>query len=255
MNYEFIELERVEQVTRLVLDRPPLNVLNISMMRELQAALDEVAADDHVKVLVITGAGRAFCAGVDVADHTADRVREMLHVFHAGIRRVMSLPMPVVAALNGAALGGGWELAMACDMVVALENAKIGQPEIQLAVFPPAAAVLMPRLTSRQHAMELILTGKTIPAAEGQPLGLVNRVFSAEEFSAGIDQFVGRLTALSGPVLRITKRALKASLELEVQPALTLTEEIYLNELMALEDPHEGLAAFMEKRKPVWVDG
>ncbi len=252
MSYEFIDLEQAEQVTRLVLNRPPLNVLNISMMRELQAALDEVAADDQVKVLVITGAGRAFCAGVDVADHTADRVSEMLHVFHDGIRQVMGLPMPVVAALNGAALGGGWELAMACDMVVASENAKIGQPEIQLAVFPPVAAVLMPRLVGWQQAMEMILTGKTITAAEGQQLGLVNQVFPAEAFSAGVDKFVGQLTALSGPVLRLTKRAVKETLELGLQPALELTEEIYLNELMALEDPHEGLAAFMEKRRPVW---
>ncbi|MFQ5856120.1 MAG: enoyl-CoA hydratase/isomerase family protein [Anaerolineae bacterium] len=254
MNYEFIELEQTEQITRLVLNRPPLNVLNIPMMRELCAALDEVAADERLKVLVITGAGRAFCAGVDVADHTADRVHEMLHVFHDAIRQVMSLEVPVVAAVNGAALGGGWELAMACDMVVAQESARIGQPEIQLAVFPPVAAVLMPRLIGWQPAMELILTGRAITAAEGKEVGLVNQVLPAEGFSQGVDEFISQLTALSAPVLRLTKRAVKEGLELGLQPALERAEAIYLTELMELEDPHEGLAAFMEKRKPVWKD-
>ncbi len=254
MSYEFLQLERADGVARLTLNRPPLNVLHIPMMHELRTALDEVAADDAVKVLVITGAGRAFCAGVDVADHTADRVHEMLEVFHDAIRRVMNLEVPVVAAVNGAALGGGWELAMACDMVMAREDAKIGQPEIQLAVFPPVAAVLMPRLIGWQRAAELVLTGRVITAAEGERLGLVNRALPTEDFSQGVDEFVAQLTALSGPVLRVTKRAMKEGLELGLQAALERAEALYLDDLMRLEDPHEGLAAFMEKRKPVWKD-
>jgi cyclohexa-1,5-dienecarbonyl-CoA hydratase len=254
MSYEFLQLERANGVARLTLNRPPLNVLHIPMMHELRTALDEVAADDAAKVLVITGAGRAFCAGVDVADHTADRVHEMLGVFHDAIRQVMDLEIPVVAAVNGAALGGGWELAMACDMVVAREDAKIGQPEIQLAVFPPVAAVLMPRLIGWQRAAELVLTGRTITAVEGEQLGLVNRTLPAEDFAQGVDEFVAQLTALSGPVLRVTKRAMKEGLELGLQAALERAEALYLDDLMRLEDPHEGLAAFMEKRKPVWKD-
>lgn len=254
MAYEYLALERSQGVSRLVLNRPPLNVLHIPTMRELSAALDEVAADGDAKVLVITGAGRAFCAGVDVADHTADRVQEMLEVFHGGIRRVMSLEIPVVAAVNGAALGGGWELAMACDMVVAREDAKIGQPEIQLAVFPPVAAALMPRLIGLPRAFELILTGKVITAAEGQGMGLVNQTFPSERFAQGVDEFVGRLTALSRPVVQLAKRAVREGQELGAQAALERAETLYLNELMQLEDPHEGLGAFIEKRKPVWKD-
>ena len=252
MSFEFLALERAEGVARLVLNRPPLNVLHIPMMAEMRDALNEVAADETVKVLVITGAGRAFCAGVDVADHTAERVHDMLMGFHDVIRHVMDLEIPTVAAVNGAALGGGWELAMACDMVVAREDAKIGQPEIQLAVFPPVAAVLMPRLIGWQRAAELVLTGRTLTAAEGQQLGLVNRTFPAEEFEQGVQDFVAQLTALSGPVLRVTKRAMKEGIGLDTHAALERTEAIYLNDLMRLEDPHEGLAAFMEKRKPVW---
>lgn len=254
MGYEFLSVERSGGIARLVLNRPPLNVLHIPMMRELGAALDEVAADEAVKVLVISGAGRAFCAGVDVADHTADRVHEMLEVFHTAIRRVMSLGMPVVAAVNGAALGGGWELAMACDMVVAREDARIGQPEIQLAVFPPVAAALMPRLIGWPRALELILTGKVITAAEGKSMGLVNQTLPAEGFSQGVDEFIDRLTTLSAPAVRLAKRAVREGLELGAQAALERAEALYLNELMRLEDPHEGLAAFIEKRKPVWKD-
>jgi len=252
VTYEYLALEQAGGVARLVLNRPPLNVLHIPMMRELSAALDEVAGGSGVKVLVLTGAGRAFCAGVDVADHTVDRVHEMLEVFHSAIRRVMSLEIPVVAAVNGAALGGGWELAMACDMVVAREDAKIGQPEIQLAVFPPVAAALMPRLIGWPRALELILTGRVITAAEGQSLGLINQALPAEGFSQGVDQFASRFTVLSRPVVQLAKRAVREGLELGAQAALERAEALYLNELMQLEDPHEGLAAFIEKRKPVW---
>ena len=254
MGYEFLTVERADAVTTITLHRPPLNVLHIPMIAEMRDALEDIAADEVVKVLVITGAGRAFCAGVDVADHTAERVHDMLTGFHDVIRRVMDLEIPTVAAVNGAALGGGWELAMACDMVVAREDAKIGQPEIQLAVFPPVAAVLMPRLIGWQRAAELVLTGRTLSAAEGQQLGLVNRTFPAEEFEQGVQTFVAQLTALSGPVLRVTKRAMKAGLGLDIHAALECAEAIYLDDLMRLEDPHEGLAAFMEKRKPVWKD-
>lgn len=252
MTYEYLELERSDGVARLVLDHPPLNVLHIPMMQELGAGLEKVAADSDVKVLIITGAGKAFCAGVDVADHTADRVQQMLDDFHRAIRQVMSLDVPVIAAVNGAALGGGWELAMACDMVLAHEDAKIGQPEIQLAVFPPVAAALMPRLIGWQQAMELILTGRTLSASEARQVGLVNRVVPADDFSQGVDEFVGQLTALSRPVLRLTKRTVRESLKMDFDAALEHAEDVYLNELMQLKDPHEGLAAFMEKRKPIW---
>lgn len=254
MGYEFLTVERADAVATITLNRPPLNVLHIPMMAEMRDALNDIAADETVKALVITGAGRAFCAGVDVADHTAERVHDMLTGFHDVIRRVMDLEIPTVAAVNGAALGGGWELAMACDMVVAREDAKIGQPEIQLAVFPPVAAVLMPRLIGWQRAAELVLTGRTLTATEGQQLGLVNRTFPAEGFEQGVREFVAQLTVLSGPVLRVTKRAMKEGLGLDIHTALERAEAIYLDDLMRLEDPHEGLAAFMEKRKPVWKE-
>ncbi len=254
MSFAFLKVDVEGGVARITLDRPPLNVLHIPMMGELEAALEQVGRQEPLKVAVITGAGRAFCAGVDVADHTADRVEEMLARFHAVVRRVLHFPAPVVAAVNGAALGGGWELAMACDVVVAAEGAKIGQPEIKLAVFPPVAAALMPRLVGRQRAMELILTGRTLTAQEGRELGLVNHVYPADSFAEQVDAFLAQFTALSAPVVRLTKQVVLRGLDLPFERALEMAEQVYLDELMALDDPHEGLAAFMEKRTPVWKD-
>lgn len=252
MDFESVRLEKQENTVRITLDRPPVNVLNIPMMRELGTVLKAVEADETAAVVIITGQGRAFCAGVDVADHTANRVHEMLDVFHGAIKRIMQLPMPVIAGVNGAALGGGLELALACDLVVAAETAKLGQPEIQLAVFPPVAAALMPRLIGRQHALDLILTGRTITADEGERLGLVNRAVPAEQFEGVLDELVSRLAGLSRPVLRMTKRVIRDGMGRDVEAALDHAEAVYLDALMELEDPHEGLAAFTEKRSPEW---
>jgi cyclohexa-1,5-dienecarbonyl-CoA hydratase len=241
-------------IGRLVLDRPPVNVLNLGTMEALQSALAEAAADSGLKVLAVSGVGRAFSAGVDIADHTADRVGRMLELFHDAVRQLMALEAPVVALVHGAALGGGCELALACDMILARDDLKLGQPEIQLAVFPPVAAALLPRLIGRQRALDLILTGRTIGAAEALRMGLVSRVFSAAEFDAGTDAALAEMASRSGPALRLAKRAVTDGEHLAFGPALERAEELYLNELMQLADAHEGIAAFMEKRPPVWKE-
>lgn len=247
-----IRLERDGPVAKLVLARPPVNVLNLSMMEEMDRALRTVEQDASVGVLVITGEGRAFCAGVDVADHTEDRVEEMLRLFHGVLLRMMALECPVIAAVNGAALGGGCELVMAADIVLARAGAKLAQPEVQLGVFPPIAAVLLPRLIGRQGAMDLILSGRTITAEEAQRIGLVNVVIPPDDFAEGVAAYVDGLAGLSRPVLRLTKAAIRDGLPLPVNRAIEHAEQLYLDDLMSLEDPHEGLAAFMEKRAPAW---
>ncbi len=239
-------------LARLTLDRPPLNVLTIAMLREMASAVAEVAAADGVSALVIEGAGKAFCAGVDVADHTQDRVSEMLEVFHGALRRIEELEVPVVAAVHGACLGGGMELALACDVVVAREDARFGQPEIRLGVLPPYAAVVLPDRIGRGAAFDLVLTGRTLSAAEARDAGLVQHVFPHDAFDDEVAGYANRLTSLSAPVLRLAKRALVAGLELSAEEALRVVEDLYRNELMELEDAREGLAAFMEKRSPVW---
>ena len=252
MSYSSLRLEREGAVARLTLDRPPVNVLDIATMLEMSRALREVEADPEVSVVLVRGEGRAFCAGVDVEDHSADQTEVMLDVFHGVVLQLMELPCPVVAAVNGAALGGGCELMLAADVVFARAGAKMGQPEILLGVFPPVAAALLPRLIGRQRAMDLILSGRTLKAEEALAMGLVSRVIPPDHFAAEVDEYVTGLASLSRPVLRLAKATARECLELSPQKAVHRAEKRYLRELMALEDPHEGLAAFLEKRSPVW---
>lgn len=248
-----VRVERDRGLARLVLDRPPVNVLNIRMLRELADAAASLADDPGVAVVLLTGTGKAFCAGVDVADHTADRVDEMLSTFHGALDRIASLAPPVVAAINGAALGGGCELALACDVVLARESAKLGQPEIQLGVFPPYAAAVLPRLTSPSRALDLMLTGRLVRAPEAERLGLVTRVLPDDDFEAAAETYARGMASLSAPVLRLCKRAARAGTDgRPLAEAVAEAERLYRDDLMSLEDPHEGLAAFIEKRAPTW---
>jgi cyclohexa-1,5-dienecarbonyl-CoA hydratase len=260
MSFEHILFEVSDGVARLTLNKPPLNVLDIAMMREINAALeglgDDAAHGPSVKVLVFEAAegSKAFSAGVDVSDHTADKVEEMIEVFHRIFRQLDALEIPTVAVVGGAALGGGCELVLFCDMIIASEKASFGQPEIQVGVIPPIAVVALPGIVGPKKAFEMVLIGDRIRAAEAERVGLVNKVVPPEELRAAADEFVGKLAKLSGAVLRLTKRAVRVGSDGSFADGLTTVEELYLGLLMETEDAHEGLAAFMEKRAPVWKD-
>jgi cyclohexa-1,5-dienecarbonyl-CoA hydratase len=247
-----VRVESEGPLRRLVLDRPPLNVLDIALMRELGTVLAEMESDGEASVLLLTGEGKAFSAGVDVADHTADRVHEMMDALHSALIRVASLEMPVIAAVNGAALGGGLELALACDIVLAREGAKLGQPEIKLGVFPPFAAAVLPRRIGVAATMDLCLTGRTVVAEEAHRLGIVQHVLPRESFAEDATAYARELASLSPPVLRLAKRAIVGGLDTTTAEALHRAERIYLDQLMELDDAQEGLAAFLEKRAPRW---
>ena len=252
-NYKTITCATAGGLTTLTLDKPPFNVLDIEMMVEINTALDQVMADSTVRLLLITGSGdKAFSAGVDVADHTADKVERMIEVFHGIFRRLERVAVPVVAALNGVALGGGCELALGCDMIVASSHAKLGQPEIKLGVFPPIAAILLPRLLPPTKAYELLMGGANIDAMEAHRLGLVNKVIAKEEFADGSAAFVNQFLGLSRSALIYTKKAVRAAAGKPFSEALAAAEEIYLQELMPTADASEGLASFMQKRPPIW---
>lgn len=251
--FKFITYGVADGLATLTINRAPFNVLDIPTMEEVNVALDLCLAATDVKLLMITGAGeKAFSAGVEVADHTPDKVDRMIEVFHGIFRRLEQLPIPTLAAVNGVALGGGMEVAIACDMIVAASNAKFGQPEIKLAVFPPIAAVLLPRLVPPARAMELLLGGENIGADEAREIGLVNRVFAKETFVSDLQAFVAPYLALSRAALVSTRKTIRATSGKPFGAALDVAENIYLNELMVTEDAKEGLAAFLEKRKPVW---
>lgn len=250
--YESIAFGVQDGVARITLNRPPLNILNIAMMKEINSALESLDSRDDAKLLVIDHEGKAFSAGVDIKDHTTDKVEEMIDVFHRIFRLLNSLELPSLAVVKGAALGGGCELATFCDMVVASEKASFGQPEIKVGAFPPIAAVVFRHLVGRNRALELTLTGEVIGAEEAERIGLINRVFPSEGFAEKVDEFTTKLTSMSAPVLKLAKRAVDRSLYVSVDEAISKVEELYLGDLMQTEDAHEGLTAFMEKRRPEW---
>lgn len=252
-DFKFLEYSSGEGLVTIAINRPPYNVLDIATMEEFNHALDLAAKDGSAKLLMITAKGeKAFSAGVDVMDHTPDKVVQMIDVFHGILKRLMVFPLPTVAALNGSAMGGGCELAIACDMAVATEDSKLGQPEIKLGVFPPIAAILMPKTMPLPKAMELLLGGGLIDAREAQGFGLLNKVFPRASFAHDTRAFVEQFLSLSRVALMYTKRAIREAAGKPFFEALFTVEQIYLKELMATADAVEGLNSFMEKRKPVW---
>jgi len=239
-------------IARVTLDRPPVNVLDLPALERLAEVLERTAEREDVGVLCLRGRGKAFCAGVSVEDHLPERVEATLEAFRRVVEGLLELPCPAVAAVDGAALGGGCELAAACDLVLAREDAELGQPEIRLGVFPPAAAALLPRIVGRQRALELILTGRTLGADEALRAGLVQRVFPEEAFEEEVEACLAGLAGLSRPALRLAKRATREGAEGPPAEGQRAAERIYLEELAGLDDAREGLEAFLEKREPVW---
>lgn len=252
-NFENIIFETKKDRAFLTISRPPLNILNISAMEEINAALSSLVGNNEVKILVISGSGdKAFSAGVDVVDHTEDKIEKMLQVFHEVFRNLSKLDQVTIAALKGLTLGGGCEIAIFCDLIFAADNLKIGQPEIKLSVFPPVALLMLPRLVGLKKASELLLTGKIIEAQEAEQIGLINKVVPLDSFDPELQNFIQPFTELSLVGLKYSKKGINLGLETSFLEGLERIEKIYLEELMASEDAHEGLKAFMEKRKPVW---
>ncbi len=254
MAFKHIQTELKEGVATLILNRPPLNVLNIEMMEEINTFFEGLMKERSLKLLIIQAAGKAFSAGVDVGEHLGDLVFKMIEVFHRMFRLMDSLKVPSIAIVNGSALGGGCELALYCDMVIATEKAKFGQPEIQVGVFPPIAALIFPRIIGRKKAMELILSGDVISAQEALSLGLINKIVSEASLTEEINGFIEKFKKLSGVVLKLTKEAALAGLNDDMDQGLKAIERIYLDQLMKTKDANEGLKAFLEKRKPTWKD-
>lgn len=248
--YRTIETSAADGVFTLTLNRPPLNILNMDMLGEIGSALDSARESTF---LVLKGRGKAFSAGADVAEHLPGSVERMLPLFHSVILRLAAFEGIVVACVDGAALGGGCELLLPADLVLASSNARFGQPEIQLGVFPPVALALLPRLVPPLAARELLLTGRAIGAEEALRLGLASRVFPAESFQEECAKTLAGLHALSRNSLKLLKRVLRRLHPDDLAARLRAAEEAYLGELMATPDGREGCAAFLAKRKPVWT--
>jgi cyclohexa-1,5-dienecarbonyl-CoA hydratase len=243
-----------DRVARITLNRPPLNILNIAMMRQINAALDDCAIRRELVAITFEAdaQSRAFSAGVAIEEHVQETVFQMLETFHNIFRSLEQICKPTIAVVDGAALGGGCELITACDIVIASERARFGQPEIKLGVFPPVAALLLPRVIGEKRARELIMTGEIIEANEALRLGLVNYVVPTSQMSQKTAEVLSNLRELSGAALEMTMRALDIGRGQALEKPLRQVENIYLHELMKTADADEGIKAFQEKRKPVW---
>lgn len=250
-NFQLIKLERSGPRTTLILNRPPLNVINIEMIREIISALEEISSDSQIRLLIIRGEGRCFSAGMDVADHLPDKVGTMLDAMHNLLESLAHLEIPVISVLHGMAFGGGLEIAMTADFVYAESGCKIGQPEIQLGVFPPAAIAFYSQWFGSRVAKDLVLTGRTLTSDEALRAGLLNNVFSADELETQVQQVADTLLSRSRAALACAKRAFRKTNDTD-SDSLKLTEHIYLEELMSTEDAVEGLQAFLQKRQPQW---
>lgn len=239
-------------VATLTLDHPPLNILTRAVLAELRLSLAALAAEPNVRVLLVCAAGRNFSAGADVGEHLPPEYAEMIPEFMDTIEQLAAFPTPVVAAVRGRCLGGGFELALAADLIVAGEGASFGQPEILLGVIAPAACVLLPRLANPGFAAEILFTGDAVPAARALAAGAVERVVA----DAGVDgealTLARRIARHSGAALRMTKRAMREGAALPRAEALSLAGVTYVEDVMATEDALEGLTAFTHKRPAVW---
>ena len=248
-----LQLEFHAPVARVVLCNPPLNVIDVRMMEELAAALAEIGAQPDISVVVFSGIGKSFSAGVDVAAHTPDKVHSMLEKFHAVIRALIATRKITIAAVHGHCFGGGAELAMVCDMVYTAEDAKWGFPEIQLGCFPPVAVTALAALIGQKPAADLILSGRTIDGVEAARLGLANQAVSSDDqLGNKVDEAVNRLSKLSPAALAITKQAIYAWDSMHFDKGLARAEKLYFEQLITTEDAQEGIRAFLEKRDPRW---
>jgi cyclohexa-1,5-dienecarbonyl-CoA hydratase len=240
-----------EHSYRITLDDPPLHILDLAMLEELREALGRVANDRHCLIIDATG-DKAFSAGASVQDHLGDRVVTMLQRFHDCFRKLASLDLVTIALVKGVALGGGCELALACDFVLASDRSRFGQPEINLGVFPPVAAYQLSRQLAPRKGLELFLTGDPIDAGTAERIGLVNAVFPFAEFDRRANEWLVRIFKQSASSLRLAKKAFRLAQSADFDQRLEIVERFYLEELMKTQDAAEGLNAFLEKRTPSW---
>jgi cyclohexa-1,5-dienecarbonyl-CoA hydratase len=241
-------------VVRITLARPPLNILNLQMLGELSAALEVAAQRPALKAVVLAAEGDTFCGGVAVEDRLGDRARPTLEAFVAVFQALRALECPTVAAVQGAALGGGAELATSCDVVIAEQGATLGQREIRAGIFAPIALLHYPLRVGPARALRLLLTGEILDAAAAHRIGLVDRLAPSGTLAEVLEAEVAGFQALSAVALRLTKRALRETVGRPFDEGLAVLEELYHHSLMTTADAEEGLRAFADKRKPVWRD-
>jgi cyclohexa-1,5-dienecarbonyl-CoA hydratase len=240
-------------IATVTLDRPPLNVLTIAMLGELERAIRELQTDGELRLIVIRGAGRAFSAGVDVGEHLGDSLGPMLDAFARVATALIDSEVPTLSVVQGAALGGACEIVALCDLAIAADDAKLGTPEITLGVVPPVGAAVFSALVGLQRANALVLTGEPVSGAEAAAWGLVWRSVPLhrleDEVRAIAEKFAGR----SAASLRLAKRTIRVSARAALGAAVAAANDEQLRSVPRIADAQEGLRAFVEKRPPRWL--
>ncbi len=234
---------------------PTGNIITADIVAALRAGVDAAAQNPHLKLITIEGEGKDFSFGASIPEHAPDQIRRVLPEMHALVDDLLEAPVVTAALVRGRCLGGGFELALACDLIFAADDAMFGLPEIALGVFPPAASALLPARVGAARATRAILTGESRPAAEWRDAGLVESITPAAQLEAEVERwFAQHLAPRSAAALRHAAAAARAGLLEHVHAALPTLERLYLDDLMSTHDATEGIAAFLEKRKPVWTD-
>lgn len=250
--FQYVKFAVDKNVARITLARPEHNLLNESMLREIADAILTAGENENAKLIVMDSACKVFSGGIDIGEYTSQRVFQMLDAFHSAFSAMLDVGKPVVCVVSGPAIGGGTELALFGDLVVATPKARFAQPEITIGVFPPLASTILPYLVGPKVALEIILTGEPVNAERALELGLVNRLVPETDLEKTVNDLSSRITAHSGPVLSMAKKAILGGMGLSLREGLKQSMDIFLNQLYKLEDSQEGLRALVEKRKPNW---
>ena len=250
--FKFVKFGIEESVARLTLNRPEHNMLNERMLAELVVGIDSLDGRPDIKLIVLDSATSSFCGGIELGEYTPRRAFQVLDALQRTFTVMLDTAKPLLVVVNGPAFGGGAELAALGDLVIATSKAKFAQPEIKLGVYPPLGAAILPYIVGPKRALELVLTGEVISAERALALGLVNRVVAEDKLEAAVKEMIAQVTAHSGPVLTMAKKAILGSMGLSLREGVRQSMEIFLNELSSLEDASEGLRAIAEKRSPQW---
>ena len=252
MAYTYIKTEKEGGIARIIFNRPKHNMLSIAMIKEINSELEMLLTDNGLKCLVISGEGKSFCAGVDVEDHKPELVDDMITSFNRLFELVDKFEIPTMAAVHGYCLGGGMEVAIACDMIIAAKGASFGQPEIKLGFLPPYAAIRLPKLVGQAKALEICITGKRYSADEARSMGFVSSVADDDKFSAEVEKLIEEIKVSSPLIIRLNKRAVRQNLDKGFAAALADSGDLFLHTLAKTEDFQEGMNSYFEKRKPEW---
>ena len=254
MNYETILIETRSRVGLITLNRPKaMNALNNQLMVELMDALDSFDRNDAIRTMVITGNEKAFAAGADIKEMADKSITEMMDSDHIAVfGRIRTIRKPVIAAVSGWALGGGCEVALSCDMIVASDSAKFGLPEVTIGVIPGAGGTQrLTRAVGKAIAMEMILNNRTLNAQEALQFGLVNRLVPVETYLEEALKLADEVASRAPLAIRAAKKMINQSYERTLSEGLIEEKQVFYN-LFASEDQKEGMRAFVEKRKPEW---